>query len=323
MKMTKKKADAFLADWSSGRATPITQEELVAVLRDEFHQDDREFFEIKLREYVREFIKKHLKDRLAGGVIYPEETELVLQKGDVYGLSTIWREMVELCHDEGISFGPRKILPNVHVTGADLRMGIYHYRRVGYSSASLMKAWDRYFPQAELDALLGELEGNKRIGYSTMFRCHPIQEEGDEIPCLDSITITYLSQSEPLVHANYRVSNLNRMTLVDLHMLHRFCRYLFPLEDLPKVKLSMHFSMLALDEHMTGWLGRIKKLKRVVDECKRHEKETGYRAVDNANAWAAGKDNNEQGINTFIRNNYGLESLLGTPFDPQITYYSR
>jgi hypothetical protein len=263
----------------------------------------------KIREYIRMYTIENLMDRVAGGVIYPRPVPC--PESTSFGFSRVWIKLIELTYEHGVTFGLRKILTNVYVDGMDIRPGRHHYRDVGYTSSLAVRAWGEYFDDLDLETFRDNLEA--RTGFSATYRCKA------DNSCLDSVSITFTSSISVVVHANYKVSNLNRMTLMDFYLLHRFVRLLFPLSRLPQVKLSCYFNCLALDLDMMGWLINVPRLKGIIDKHKVRGK-SGYKRVDLPKEFYKKKKVRDVGVNLFINNNYGLEVLNGEPYNPSITY---
>lgn len=298
---------------------PASQEYYIHDLMGHFEIQSGDKDYVRARDYIREFMLE-LTPRIAGGVVYPQLVKMNYDKPDRIGMSSIWRKLIFKCYKHGIVFGDRIILPNVYVSGMDMRLGKYHYRDVGYTASNIVKTWNKYFNDRAVLNFADEMD--RRVGYSCIYRCADHIKPGSKhIPCLDSVAIIMTSANSAAVHANYRISNLNRMTLMDFYLLHRFLRMIFPLKALPKISISCHFNTLSLDTLMLGWLVNVKGMGKYIEKYRREK--TGYKRMEMAMDFAdSGGHNDDETQDMFENRDYGLEELRGKKLNTKVNFYS-
>jgi len=312
-----------LDDFFDNQDRPVTPEYIYRMSMDETFTPYSDRQSGKIREYVKTSIEDKLAHRFAGGVIYPKPVKEIV-KDDCGCLDQLFTELVLTCYKEGFTVGNRRILTDVHVSGLDLRLGGYHYTDLGYTSSNLTRAWNTYFNDHDIIDFSYEIDW--RPGFSTIYNCadpeRTIAAE-DYNQCLDSVSCIVGPSMTPIIHANYRISNLNRMTLVDFFMLHRFCRIAFELKRLETVTMSLHFNSLTLDIDALGWLRNIKELRDITKKHRVSPDKYNFKRLKLPAEFYKNPKINDVGTNLFIRNTYGLENLSGTATDFQITHNTR
>jgi hypothetical protein len=307
--MNKKDANKLLSRFMRVKTWPVTNDFLVHYLYSRSSITTTGEL-IKIREYVKEFIYNN-QASIAGGVLYPYKPDLWIPDKDAteglkYGMFHVWKSLIKLTVRDGFKFGPRIVLSDVYVTNMDMRLGDVHYLDVGYTSYNVTRTWSKYFDDEAIARFAKNID--HRAGYSSIYRCHDDWKKGT--PCLDSISVIFDTRETVTVHANFRVSNLNRMTLMDFFLLHRFIRLVFPIEMLSHISISCHFNAVALDLSMLGWLAKFSEFDELRKKYKPKYKElTGFKRMDLPIEFAKKKSVNDIGTNMFINNNYGIGGL--------------
>lgn len=324
--MIKPQAIDYLMKVANKAKHPFTPEWLVSLLFERYGVANLVGREAgKMREYVREFVMyEGLSSRISGGVIYPVTTGIIADSSEGkyrmddeelnLGFSSTWKSLVRLTYHNGAKSGNRIVLPDVHIRGLNLSIGDIHYNDVGYTSSHITKTWSNYFSDKAVHKFRDKLE--YRVGYSNIFRCANAISEEDS-PCLDSVSVGFINPNKPIIHANYSVSNVNRMTLMDFYLLHRFIRLILPIELLSKVQISVHFNMLTLDTTMLGWLAKIPEFDKIAKPTKLRK--TGFKRIDLPNRFAKTKFQ-DVGLDMFKNNDLYLEELDGKHSNTAITY---
>jgi len=323
--MGKREFDKAIKLYFDNLQSPVSTEYYYQYLlmRDRLKPSDRSAG--KYREYIREYmiseIGHSLSSRIAGGVIYPKGIKIDNFVPARHGMCDVWILLLHECYNHGMVFGDRRILSGVDIKNMDMRLGPYGYRDVGYTSFNLAKAWSSYFNERELIEFASKVE--RRIGYNSIFRCRNGYGLADkDNPCLDSISILITGKNSAVVHANYRVSNLNRMMLMDLFMIHRFCRIVFPIKMLSGIDISCHFNVVSLDTTMLGWLVNIPGFGRMISKHK-IKKNTKFKRIELPKKFILNSKIVDVGINTFINNGFGIEGLNDRNFAPKVSFHKR
>lgn len=318
--MNQKTALKILKRQFKNQTAPVTPEGIVAYLIDQDGLDMKDPQIGKIRDYVKSYILNKVSHRIAGGVIYPKQdirTSLnsVKYKDVKGGASDLFIKLIKKTLARGKKFGDRVILPNVSVRGMDMRLGHLHYHAVGYKSFNITRVWNKYFKDADIRTFADGLDF--RTGYSNIYRC---ALDSGHVPCIDSISVIFTSKESALVHVNFRISNLNRMNLMDYHLIHRFIRLVFPLEMLPNIEISCHFNTISLDTSMLGWLVNIPEFDEIRDTYRTNKYEN-FKRMTLPRDFEKIKTVKDVGINMFLNNHYGIEELYEREYNPRLTLH--